>query len=117
MDDGSELYSIYENILVMDIGNDSGKVCLELSRGLTARSSGVCKERKQTKVKASTKYICGKPRAQHVLFSNKENKPSIVSENAFESTPRFLLSGSMYAEYVVEKQFNLLPLSKQQFMV
>lgn len=56
-----------------------------------------------------------KAKAQHVLFSNKKNKPSIVSENAFEITHRFLLSGSKYAEYVVEKQFKLLPPSKQQF--
>lgn len=36
---------------------------------------------------------------------------------AFESTPRFLPSGSKDAEYVVEEQFKLLPLSKQQFNI
>lgn len=36
---------------------------------------------------------------------------------AFESTPRFLLSASKYAECVVEKQFKLLPLSKLQFNI
>lgn len=114
MDDGSELYGICENILLMDIGSKSGKVCLELSRGLTAWTSMVCKEREQKQVKAVHLW---KAKAQHVLFSKNKNKPSVISENAFESTPTFLLSGSKYAEYVVEKQFKLLPLSKQQFNV
>lgn len=50
VNDETELYSIYKNILLMDIGSDSGKVCLELSRGLTAWSSVVYKERKHKKV-------------------------------------------------------------------
>lgn len=79
MDDGGELYSIYENILLMDLGSNSGKVCLELSRGVLAWSSVVCKEREQ-KVKAVHLW---KAKAQHVLFSNKKNKPSVVSENCF----------------------------------
>lgn len=52
MDNESKCYSIYKNTLLVDIGRDSGKVCLELSRGLIAWSSVVCKERKH-KVKAA----------------------------------------------------------------
>lgn len=63
----------------MDIGSKSGKVCLELSRGVMGWSSVVCKEREQ-KVKAARSW---KAKAQHVLFSNKKSKPSIVSENCF----------------------------------
>lgn len=72
VDDGSELYGIYENILLIDVGSNSGKVCLELS-------SEVCREREQ-KVKAVHLW---KAKAQHVLFSYKNNKPSVVSENCF----------------------------------
>lgn len=51
MDSESKLYSMYKNILLMDIGSDSGKVSLELSRELPAWSSVVCKERKHKKGK------------------------------------------------------------------
>ena len=61
MDNASKLYSIYKNILLMDIGSDSGKVCLELSRGLTAWSSVICKETKHKKVKAVHFWKAGEP--------------------------------------------------------
>lgn len=41
MDSENKLYSKYGNILLMDFGSDSGKDCLELSRGLAASWLGI----------------------------------------------------------------------------
>lgn len=55
----------------MDIGSDSGKVCLELSRGLTAWSSVVYKERKHNKVMVVHFWKAKEPACSQKLCSQK----------------------------------------------